>query len=100
MAHHSEPGVPVAKRAFRPGRREFALASLVVLAAIGVAVALLTRSSAAVKIPGTTATAVHTSRYEGLAVSPTSPAPALALRNYLGVPVNIDAYRGKAVLVT
>jgi protein SCO1 len=27
-------------------------------------------------------------------------APALALRNYLGQPVNIDSYRGKAVLVT
>ncbi len=27
-------------------------------------------------------------------------APALALRNYIGEPVNIDAYRGKAVLVT
>ncbi len=31
--------------------------------------------------------------------SPTQ-APSLALRNYLGQPVNIDFYRGKAVLVT
>jgi protein SCO1 len=29
-----------------------------------------------------------------------TPAPGLALRNYLGQPVNIDSYRGKAVLVT
>jgi protein SCO1/2 len=36
---------------------------------------------------------------EGL-LSPVRQAPALALRNYLGQPVNIDSYRGKAVLVT
>src|SRR6202035_4855716 len=33
-------------------------------------------------------------------LSPAVPAPALLLRNYLGQPVNLDAYRGKAVLVT
>jgi protein SCO1/2 len=36
---------------------------------------------------------------EGL-LSPPQTAPPLALRNYLGQPVNIDSYRGKAVLVT
>ena len=33
-------------------------------------------------------------------LSPASPAPPLTLRNYLGQPVNIASYRGKAVLVT
>jgi protein SCO1 len=33
-------------------------------------------------------------------LSPTRQAPPLVLRNYLGQPVNIDSYRGKAVLVT
>jgi protein SCO1 len=33
-------------------------------------------------------------------LSPPSAAPPLALRNYLGQPVNIDSYRGKAVFVT
>src|SRR5208282_2465443 len=33
-------------------------------------------------------------------LKPSLPAPALALHNYLGQPVNIDSYRGKAVLVT
>jgi protein SCO1/2 len=33
-------------------------------------------------------------------LSPVAPAPPLALRNYLGQPVNIDSYKGKAVLVT
>jgi protein SCO1 len=32
--------------------------------------------------------------------TPVATAPPLALRNYLGQPVNIDSYRGKAVLVT
>ena len=33
-------------------------------------------------------------------LTPVKQAPPLALRNYLGEPVNIDSYRGKAVLVT
>jgi protein SCO1 len=33
-------------------------------------------------------------------LEPARTAPALALRNYLGQPVNIDSYRGKVVLVT
>ncbi len=33
-------------------------------------------------------------------LEPAEPAPALALRNYTGQPVNIDSYRGKVVLVT
>jgi protein SCO1/2 len=36
---------------------------------------------------------------EGL-LTPAKTAPPLALHNYLGQPVNIDSYRGKAVLVT
>lgn len=33
-------------------------------------------------------------------LTPVKAAPSLALHNYLGEPVNIDSYRGKAVLVT
>ncbi|MGA2321988.1 MAG: SCO family protein, partial [Solirubrobacteraceae bacterium] len=33
-------------------------------------------------------------------LTPVTSAPPLALSNYLGQPVNIDSYRGKAVLVT
>jgi protein SCO1 len=33
-------------------------------------------------------------------LEPARPAPPLALRNYLGQPVNIDSYKGKVVLVT
>jgi protein SCO1 len=43
---------------------------------------------------------VASSRYQGSLASPPEPAPPLQLRNYNGQPVNIDQYRGKAVLVT
>lgn len=38
--------------------------------------------------------------YDATLVSPARPAPPLALRNYLGEPVNIRSLRGRAVLVT
>jgi protein SCO1/2 len=38
--------------------------------------------------------------YAGAAANPPKPAPPLALKNSLGKTVNIDEYRGKAVLVT
>jgi protein SCO1 len=37
---------------------------------------------------------------QGLVLRPPKLAPALALRNYTGAPVDIQAFRGKAVLVT
>ncbi len=40
------------------------------------------------------------SGFAGTALTPVAPAPPLALRNYLGDPVNLEHYRGKAVLVT
>jgi protein SCO1/2 len=40
------------------------------------------------------------SEFAGTALTPVESAPPLALRNYLGDRVNLDHYRGKAVLVT
>ena len=40
------------------------------------------------------------SEFAGTALTPVQSAPPLALRNYLGDPVNLHHYRGKAVLVT
>ncbi|HXB16860.1 MAG TPA: SCO family protein [Solirubrobacteraceae bacterium] len=57
------------------------------------------KSSAA----GSTATApaAEASQFESAGVlEPVRQAPPLELKNYLGQPVNIDNYRGKAVLVT
>ena len=39
-------------------------------------------------------------KFAGVAAKPSKPAPPLALRDSLGHPVNLDQYRGKAVLVT
>jgi protein SCO1/2 len=52
--------------------------------------------------PGAKARAeAHAQHFDAAALlQPAQPAPALALRNYLGQPVNIAQYKGKAVLVT
>lgn len=75
------------------------LLSLLVLVVIagGVAVLVIGGNSRP-QIAG--ASPVH-GQYRATEVfSPPTPAPPLALRNYLGRPVNIDSYRGRAVLVT
>jgi len=73
------------------------LGLLALLAIAGVAVALTIGGSSASKAPNHLAqSAFHA---EGV-LSPPRPAPALALRDYRGHPVNIADYRGKAVLVT
>jgi len=71
----------------------------VLLAVAAVVAVLVIGSTGDTQRPGG-ATATPSGRLAGLALTPAKPAPALALRNYLGTPVNIDAYRGKAVLVT
>jgi protein SCO1/2 len=85
------------RRSGLPPRALLALLALVVLAGI---VALLTiGGSSASPPPGGKQIARSQFRSAGV-LSPPRTAPPLALRNYLGQPINIDAYRGKAVLVT
>jgi len=43
--------------------------------------------------------AASTASYSGATANPPKPAPPLKLTNYNGKPVNIDQYKGKAVLV-
>jgi protein SCO1 len=75
------------------------LLSLLVLVVIAGGVAVLVIGGNTSR-QATGATAAHGQfRAEGV-FSPASTAPPLALRNYLGQPVNIRSYRGKAVLVT
>jgi protein SCO1/2 len=47
-----------------------------------------------------TTTTASAANYSGATANPPKPAPALQLSNYNGKPVNIDQYKGKAVLVT
>jgi protein SCO1/2 len=74
----------------------FALLVIVVISG-GVAV-LAIGGNALPRVPGTTT--AHGEYRADAVFSPPTPAPSLQLRNYLGRPVNIDSYRGKAVLVT
>jgi protein SCO1/2 len=70
---------------------------VLVLVAGGVAVVAIGGSSGA----QAKRAQAHAADFDAAAVlQPPAQAPPLALRNYLGKPVNIDSYRGKAVLVT
>ncbi len=71
-----------------------ALLALVVIAG---GVALVTIGGS----PSSTAAQAHAADFDAAGLlSPPAAAPPLALHNYLGQPVNISSYRGKAVLVT
>ena len=82
------------------GLRPRVLLALLVLLAIAGGLAILTVGSGPrLQVAG--ASSRHGGQFRaGLVFSPATPVPPIALRNYLGQPVNIDSYRGKAVLVT
>ena len=66
----------------------------------GAAVLVATGSSSKQQLPGGDKS-IHNARLDGLLLQPVRQAPALAsLHNSLGQPVNLAAYRGKAVFVT
>jgi protein SCO1 len=100
MASESEPTRPAhpdAPRGSAFRRRDLALL-VVFLAAAGALAAVLIHGKPTPKVLGSTS--VRTSSYAGFVLNPAKPAPPLRLTNYLGVPVNLASYRGKAVLVT
>ena len=74
-----------------------ALAIVVLAGALAALVAGCGGSSSSSDPTTTTASAAN---YSGATANPPKPAPALPLSNYNGKPVNIDQYKGKAVLVT
>jgi protein SCO1/2 len=74
--------------------------ALVVIAVIAGAVALLTIGHGSTQPSTRGVNGVKSASYDGSLLSPAKPAPPLSLRNYLGESVNINQYRGKAVLVT
>jgi protein SCO1/2 len=96
MVEHSE--ARSARRGLALRRRDI-VGLVAVLAVLGVVLALVVRSPSAIKGPGGVSTAQGRT-YDGPVLSTPETAPPLALDNYLGTPVNIASYRGKAVLVT
>jgi protein SCO1/2 len=80
------------------------LLALVVLVLLAGGVALLTvggsSGSTSKRTPTAQAKSAEPQFDAAGTLTPVKAAPPLALRNYLGQPVNIASYRGKAVLVT
>jgi protein SCO1 len=72
---------------------------VIVVIAGGAALLIAGTGNSSQPLPGN-ARSVKSASFLGAEISPQQPAPGLALRNYLGEPVNLGAYRGKAVLVT
>lgn len=85
----------------QPSLRKRDLGGLLGLVALVGLVAWLVIPSGApkLKLPGN-ASSSQTSRFAGATLSPVSAPPPLSLRNYVGDPVNVRDYRGRAVLVT
>jgi protein SCO1/2 len=82
-----------------PGRVLIAVMALLALPLIGCGGSATGSSSSQAGVSGSQS-ASSSVKYAGVAASPSKPAPPLALRDSLGHPVNLDQYRGKAVLVT
>ena len=78
--------------------------ALALLALLGVAAAvsalLIGPGSTSSTLPGGAREAGSGGGYEGTLTLPRAAAPAIDLRNYLGRPVTLAQYRGKAVFVT
>jgi protein SCO1 len=73
------------------------LAALVVVAGV---VALVASGGSSKSKASSTQTLAHSDYKAEAELSPPTKAPPIALRNYLGKEVDLDSYRGKAVLVT
>ena len=98
MVEHSESVPPTARRGLALRRRDL-LALALLLVALALLLFLLIRPANPKGISGSPL-AARPSQYAGLAEARPLPAPKLRLDNYLGTPVNLADYRGKAVFVT
>jgi protein SCO1/2 len=76
------------------------LLALLVVVVIAGGIALLTTGGGGSRPSAGGVHGVASSRFSGSLASPAAPEPPLVLHNYNGALVNIEHYRGKAVLVT
>lgn len=76
------------------------LLALAVILVIAGGIALVAMGGGASRPSAGAVHGVASSRFRGSLASPAAPEPPLALRNYNGMPFDIAAYRGRAVLVT
>jgi protein SCO1/2 len=84
----------------RPGLRPHLPRSLLALVALAGVVALLSACGSSSSKEKTAGAPTQSAYRAEAALTPAAPAPPLTLHNYLGKPVDIASYRGKAVLVT
>ena len=98
MVEHSEPAPPAGRRGLALRRRDIAVL-VALLVVLGVLLYLLVRPAAVTGVNGS-AVSSGSSVYAGIAEQVAQPAPPLRLDNYLGTPVNLASYRGKAVFLT
>jgi protein SCO1/2 len=94
----AEPSGPPSNGGLNP---RVVLALVVILVIAGGVALLASGGSSAGKHPSSgNLHSVASSKYRGSEAIPAETAPPLSLRNYTGERVNIDQYKGKAVLVT
>src|ERR1700720_811075 len=98
-AQSSPPADPPGQRP-NSGLSPRLLLALVVIVVVAGGAAVLTMSSGSTRPSAGSVHGVASSRFSGSPASPPESEPPLALRNYKGERVNIDQYRGRAVLVT
>jgi protein SCO1/2 len=76
------------------------LGAVLAIVILGVLSFVLFGGSSKTALPGGAREGAAGHGFLGTLALPAKPAPPLALRNYLGEPVTLSQYRGKAVLVT
>lgn len=76
------------------------LGAVLAIVALGALSFALLGGSSKTALPGGAREGAAGHGFLGTLAMPVKPAPPLALRNYLGQPVTLSQYRGKAVLVT
>ncbi|MGD0386121.1 MAG: hypothetical protein ABSB73_08290 [Solirubrobacteraceae bacterium] len=91
MVEHSDAGAAAPRLGLALRRRDL-IVLVVALAVLAAVLAYVFRGGGAIKGPGGVRTA-QGGRYDGLALSSAETEPPLALRNYLGTPINIASYR-------
>jgi protein SCO1/2 len=84
----------------RPFWRVFLPPLALLLVLVGALSLVLTSGSSRPAVPAVAQPSTAGAGFFGTLTVPSKPAPAIELRNYLGRPVTLAEYRGRAVLVT
>lgn len=96
----AEPAQGAGQQPHRALPPKLALALGLLIALAGALSAVLSAGSTKPALPAGAQQSAAGSGFFGLLALPSKPAPAIQLHNYLGQPVTLAEYRGKAVLVT